>query len=271
MHTYRRHTLDVIRWGRGRQMVCRTWLLLGLVLLTWSARGGAIPGEGGSGQLFIQLEEERLTVSAREISHRQLLEALARQLNIELILTGPLEQLRSLEIKGRPWEHALKTALAPAGWAFIYESVAGRPQLRKVVVFPPQEAEETTTRGARNTEAAPHAAATAVEQLQSSGQQVEREVKRPLKAAEAALHPPNLEGRDGREAHLAQQADHEVLEGAEDPDADLLQIAVAALEALGQRAEDREIPQLAAETLEIQLEPVTDEAVSEPMTKVPGE
>ena len=126
MHTYRRHTLDVIRWGRGRQMVCSTWLLLGLVLLAWSARGGALPGEGGPGQLFIQLEEERLTVSAREISHRRLLEELARQLNFELILAGPLEQPCSLEIKGRPWEHALKTALAPAGWAFIYESEIGR-------------------------------------------------------------------------------------------------------------------------------------------------
>jgi hypothetical protein len=220
-------------------MVCRTWLLLGLVLLAWSARGGAIPGEGGSGQLFIQLEEKRLTVSAREISHRRLLEELARQLNIELIFAGPLEQPRSLEIKGWPWEQALKTALAPAGWAFIYESVAGRPRLIKVVGFPPQEAEETNTRWAHNTEGTPHSAATAIEQLQSSGQQVEREVKRPLKAAEAALHSPNLEVRLTAIAHLAQQADHEVLEGAEDPDADLLQSAVAVFEALGQRDEDR--------------------------------
>jgi hypothetical protein len=43
------------------------------------------------------------------------------------------------------------------------------------------------------------------------------------------------------------------------------------LEALVQRAEDWEVQQLAAETLGIQLEPVTAEAVHEPMTKVPGE
>src|SRR5439155_15860627 len=98
MHTCRRHTPNDSRQDRGRQMVCCTWFLLGLVLLAWSARGGPIPGEGGPGQLFIQLEEERLTVSAREISHRRLLEELARQLNFELILAGPLEQPHSLEI-----------------------------------------------------------------------------------------------------------------------------------------------------------------------------
>jgi len=256
-------------------MVCRTWLLLGLVLLAWSARGGAIPGEGGPGQLFIQLEEERLTVSAREISHRRLLEELARQLNFELILAGPLEQSHSLEIKGRPWEQALKTALAPAGWAFIYESVAGRPRLIKVVVFPSEETEETNTRWARNTEAAPHSAATAIKQPQSPGQQVEREVERYPEAAEAALHAPDLEVRLTAIAHLGQQADHEalrvLLEIVEDPDPDVLQSTVAALEALVQRAEDREIQQLAAETLGIQLDPVTAEAVSEPLIEDPGE
>src|SRR5215813_4762661 len=169
MHTCKQHTPEVSRWARGRQMACCTWLLLGLVLLAWSARGGALPGEGGPGQLFIQLEEERLTVSAREISHRRLLEELARQLNFELILAGPLEQPCSLEIKGRPWKQALRTALAPASWAFIYESGTGRHRLIKVVVFPPQEIEETNTRWDGDTEAASYSTATATEQPQSPG------------------------------------------------------------------------------------------------------
>jgi len=256
-------------------MAYRTWLLLGLVLLAWSAKGGAIPGEGGPGQLFIQIEEERLTVSAREISHRRLLEELARQLNFELILVGPFEQPRSLEIKGQPWEQALRTAIAPASWAFIYESVAERPRLIKVVVFPSQKTGETNTRWAGNTEAAPHSTATALEQPQSPGQQVEKEMERPWEAAEAALYAPDLAVRLAAIAHLAQQADHEalrvLLKVVEDSDPDVLQSAVAALEALVQRAEDREVQQLAAETLGIQLEPVTAEAVPEPMTKVPGE
>ena len=263
MHTCKWHTPDVSRRDRGRQMVCRTWLLLGLVLLAWSARGGAIPGEGGPGQLFIQLEEERLTVSAREISHRRLLEELARQLNFELILAGPLEQPRSLEIKGQPWEQALKTALAPASWAFIYESAAGRPRLSKVFVLP---SEEANTR---------HSAATAIEQPRSPGQPVEQEVERHPEAAEAALHASDHEVRFTAIAHLGQQADHEalrlLLEIVEDPDPDVLQSAVAALEALVQRAEDREVQQLAAETLGIQLDPVTDEAVSEPLIEDPDE
>jgi HEAT repeat protein len=85
----------------------------------------------------------------------------------------------------------------------------------------------------------------------------------------------DLEVRLTAIAHLGQQADHEalrvLLEIVEDPDPDVLQSAVAALEVLVQRAEDREVQQLAAETIGIVLESVTAEAVHEPMTKVPGE
>jgi hypothetical protein len=166
-------------------------------------------------------------------------------------------------------------ALAPASWAFIYESMAGRPRLIKVIVFPFQETEETNTRWVGNTEASPHSAATAIEPPQSPGQPVEQEVERHPEAAEAALHASDLEVRLTAIAHLGQQADHEaprvLLEIMEDPAPDVLQSAVAALEALVQRAEDWEVQQLAAETLGIQLEPVTAEAVHEPMTKVPGE
>jgi hypothetical protein len=43
-----------------------------------------------------------------------------------------------LELEGRPWEEALKKALSPANWAFMYESVAGKPRLTKVFVVSPQ-------------------------------------------------------------------------------------------------------------------------------------
>jgi len=62
---------------------------------------------------------------------------LAEQLKFELIVAGPLEDRRSLEIAGRPWEEALKKALSPASWAFVYDSPSGgEPRLAKVFVFP---------------------------------------------------------------------------------------------------------------------------------------
>src|SRR5262249_54504671 len=144
-------------------------------------------------------------------------------------------------------------------------------------VFPPQEIEETNTRWDGDTEAAPYSTATATEQPQSPGQPVEQEVERYPEAAEAALHAADHEVRLTAIAHLGQQADHEalrvLLEIVEDPgpDPDVLQSAVAALETLVQRAEDREVQQLAAETLGIQLDPVTAEAASEPLLEDPGE
>jgi hypothetical protein len=61
---------------------------------------------------------------------------LASQLKFELIIAGPLEERRSLEIEARPWEEALKKTLSPASWAFVYDSSSGEPRLAKVFVFP---------------------------------------------------------------------------------------------------------------------------------------
>jgi hypothetical protein len=77
-----------------------------------------------------------LTLKAQDISHRRILEGLADQFNFELIVAGPLEDRRSLEIDARPWEEALKKALSPASWAFVYDSSGGDPRLAKVFVFP---------------------------------------------------------------------------------------------------------------------------------------
>jgi HEAT repeats len=105
--------------------------LLALSPMAAAGRGGERPGE-----LIVRAEGDMLTLKASDVSHRRILEGLAKQLNFELIVAGPLEERRSLEIDGRPWEEALKKALSPASWAFVYNSSGGEPQLAKVYVFP---------------------------------------------------------------------------------------------------------------------------------------
>ena len=80
-----------------------------------------------------------MTVNAKGVPHGRLLAALASHLKFELIITGPLEERRSLEIEGRPWEEALKKALSPASWSFVYASSKGQLRLVKVFVFPPKD------------------------------------------------------------------------------------------------------------------------------------
>ena len=109
-------------------------LVFGLLALAPTAAAG--PGGGKPGELVIRAEGGLLTLQARDVSHRRILEGLAEQLNIELVVAGPLEERRSLEIDGRPWEEALKKALSPASWAFVYDSSGGEPRLAKVFVVP---------------------------------------------------------------------------------------------------------------------------------------
>jgi HEAT repeats len=108
--------------------------LLALSPMAAAGRGGEKPGE-----LIVRAEGGMLTLKASDVSHRRILERLAKQLNFELIVAGPLEERRSLEIDGRPWEEALKKALSPASWAFVYNSSSGEPQLAKVFVFPSKD------------------------------------------------------------------------------------------------------------------------------------
>jgi HEAT repeats len=109
-------------------------LVFGLLALSPMAAAG--PGGGKPGEIIIRAEGGMLTVQARDVSHRRILERLAKQLNIELVVAGPLEERRSLEIDDRPWEEALKKALSPASWAFVYDSSGGEPRLAKIFVFP---------------------------------------------------------------------------------------------------------------------------------------
>jgi HEAT repeats len=122
-------------------------VLLLIVLLLWPLAGVSWAGENKSSDLLIRMEQNILTVKAREVPHRRILEGLARRLNFELIITGALEERRSLEIDGRPWEEALKRALSPASWAFVYDSSGtGEPRLAKVFVFAAKEGGSSPTR-----------------------------------------------------------------------------------------------------------------------------
>jgi hypothetical protein len=111
------------------------WLIVSLLLLSLplTAMSGASESKGGN--LSIRMDQDMLTVRASDIPHRRILEGLASRLKFELIIAGPLEERRSLEIEGRPWQEALKQALSPASWAFVYDSSAGEPRLAKVFVF----------------------------------------------------------------------------------------------------------------------------------------
>jgi hypothetical protein len=116
-----------------------SWLMVSLLLLAFPLAALSGASESKAGHLIIRMDQNMLTVKAREIPHRRILEGLANRLKFELIIAGPLEERRSLEVEGRPWEEVLKKALSPASWAFVYDSSAGEPRLAKVFVFPSKE------------------------------------------------------------------------------------------------------------------------------------
>jgi HEAT repeats len=114
------------------------WCIAVLIGLAFPLSIVAKAAERDAEQLTIRVDGDILTVKARRVPHRRILESLAKQLNFELIIAGPLDDRRSLEIDGRPWEETLKRVLAPASWAFVYHSSGDQPQLAKVFVFPPK-------------------------------------------------------------------------------------------------------------------------------------
>lgn len=103
------------------------------VALLFSAVAAAAADPPG---LSIRIEGGLLTLKATEVPHRLILETLAERLGFRLVVAGALSERRSLTILRTPWEEALKGALLPANWAFVYESAAGRPRLVKVFVSP---------------------------------------------------------------------------------------------------------------------------------------
>lgn len=111
-----------------------------LLVLALALPPGAPAGPRGSDspRLFVRTEGGLLTLKATEVPHRRILEALARHLGFELIVSGPLEERRSLELRRMPWEEALRKAIAPASWAFVYEPASKRSLPVRVFIFPSQ-------------------------------------------------------------------------------------------------------------------------------------
>jgi hypothetical protein len=115
------------------------WVSALFLILALPAPGKPGSAESPAQALTIRMDQDRLTLNANDVPQRRLLEELAKRLNFELILAGPLEERRSLDIDARPWEEALKKALSPASWAFVYDSSGGEPRLTKVFVFPSKD------------------------------------------------------------------------------------------------------------------------------------
>jgi hypothetical protein len=113
------------------------WLIVMCVCLSLSAAARANAAKADPKELFVKVDGPLLTVKAKEIPHRQILEGIAKQLNFELIIDGLLEERYSLELERIPWEEALKRALSPANWAFIYQPAVQEPRLTKVFVLQP--------------------------------------------------------------------------------------------------------------------------------------
>ena len=66
------------------------FLVFGLLVLLHTAAAG--PGGGKPAEFIIRAEAGMLTLKARDVSQRRILDGLAKQLNFELIVAGPLEE-----------------------------------------------------------------------------------------------------------------------------------------------------------------------------------
>jgi HEAT repeats len=120
-----------------------SWFMGVCMCLLLSAAAVATTDKSDSGGLFIEVDGPFLTVKAKDIPHREILESIAERLGFELIINGSLQEQYSLDFEQRPWEEALKKALFPASWAFLYESAAGKPRLTKVFVLSPHWGQAT--------------------------------------------------------------------------------------------------------------------------------
>jgi hypothetical protein len=115
------------------------WLSLMCVCFSLSAVALANDATDVPRGRLVKVDGLLLTVKAKEILQRQILEEIAKQLNFELIIHGSLEERHSFDLEGGPWEEALKKTLFPANGAFIYEPAPGGPRLSKVLVLPAQQ------------------------------------------------------------------------------------------------------------------------------------
>jgi hypothetical protein len=165
-------------------MVRLIWLIALLCILALPMPGRSGTTEGNLRDLTIRMDQNMLTVKAKEVPHRRLLEELAKRLKFELIIAGPLEDQRSLEIDARPWEEALKKVLSPASWAFVYDSSGGEPRLAKVFVFP---SKDNTSGSGRPSSSPSRAAAPVPTPLPAPQPQGRQAVQLPEQGSDASL------------------------------------------------------------------------------------
>jgi hypothetical protein len=129
-----------------------SWFMGVCMCLLLSAAAWANSDKSKPGGLFIEVDGPLLTVKAKDVPHREILHGIAERLSFELVIYGSLEERYSLDLEHRPWENALKKALFPASWTFIYESAAGNPRLIKVFVLSPQWNQATADLAAPSTQ-----------------------------------------------------------------------------------------------------------------------
>lgn len=151
-------------------------LALPVMALAEGPEPASLPAAQGTAQagrqdLFIQVEGDLLTVKAKEVPQRLILEELAQRLGFELVTMGPLDERRSLELTGQPVEEGLKVVLHPASWASVYTPSPKGPRLIKVIVFPP-----SLSRASPPTSPRPQAGPASPATTRASQQQVEEAI-----------------------------------------------------------------------------------------------
>jgi HEAT repeats len=214
------------------------WLVALLLILALPMPGRSGTTEGNPRDLTIRMDQDMLTVKAKEVPHRRLLEELAKRLKFELIIAGPLEDQRSLEIDARPWEEALKKALSPASWAFVYDSSGGEPRLAKVFVFPSKD----NASGSGRPSPSPGRVAAPVPTPPPAPQPQDRQAARPLEQGSDASLTEMLEAEDEETRALAlvglaamgdEQAVPALRKALQDKEAWIRETAVEALAEIG--------------------------------------
>ncbi|MDH3672816.1 MAG: HEAT repeat domain-containing protein [Gammaproteobacteria bacterium] len=88
------------------------------------------------GAHFVGFIDDRLTVSARDISLRELLTAIARESGFTLVLLGPLQDKMTVEFKRLPLHKAFERILRHRNFAVEYDTSPGAsPRVAGLWVF----------------------------------------------------------------------------------------------------------------------------------------
>ena len=106
-------------------------LTLGLALLLTNADPAPSPSTAAA--LVVEAHGDRLTVRAREVSLRLILERIGEIARIKVQVDAPAEERITVEFEDVPLEDALRRLLRHRSVVLIYETVAGPPVTVRVV------------------------------------------------------------------------------------------------------------------------------------------